>query len=96
MTKNIKYVKIKDGDFGLLNLSNMIPVPDNVIINFDIRSSANKNIYFQQLRYLKKHLKEIEKDAKKIYELFDKGDKDLIKHCCNYKLLEDKQKEYKR
>jgi protein AbiQ len=46
MPENIKYVKIQNGEFGLLNLSNMIPVLDDVIINFDIRTSTNKNIYF--------------------------------------------------
>jgi protein AbiQ len=92
MRESIKYEKIDEGKLGLLNLSNMIPVPDKVIINFDINKDKNKYLYFSQLRYFKKNYKKIIKKANKLYSLVASGNEKLKKYCCDYVLLEKKLK----
>ncbi|HML05079.1 MAG TPA: type III toxin-antitoxin system ToxN/AbiQ family toxin [Methanobacterium sp.] len=94
MKESIKYEKVCDGRLGLVNLSNMLPVLDSVIIKFDINQSENKNLYLSQLRYFKKNYTKIQKKANKLYSLVTSGNKGLMVNCCNYLLLEKKLLEY--
>jgi protein AbiQ len=94
MKESIKYEKIDKGKLGLLNLSNMIPVPDTAILDFDVNKDKNKYLYFSQLRYFKKNYTKIMKKAKKLYSLVVFGNEKLKSHCCNYILLEEKSKKF--
>lgn len=78
----------------------MIPVIDEVIhkVNFNSITDQNYKCLLQsEYRIIKSREKEIRTDSRIIYfyRLNDKNkDKGLYNLCCDYKLLEEKSKEY--
>lgn len=97
LRESIKYEKINDGKYGLLNISNMIPVQDKLIMAFDINQIKDykyKNILISQLRYLKANKNKIFKKALKLYKLITSGNEKLKKSCCDYSILESKIQNY--
>lgn len=98
MKDNQFIYKIHDGKYGILGFNNMIPIPDNELIRFDINleNRRYKQILISQYRFCNKHTKEILKKANYTYlNRIDGKNKFLVKVCCNYKLLEQKCLEYK-
>ena len=74
----------------------MIPVNNTEIINFDINKEGKKyrQILISQYHFCNKHIEEIQIKALQTYNKSQKN-KFLRKICCNFKLLEEKSKEYK-
>lgn len=101
-------VKIKGGTLGVLNLNNMIPIPENALIKFNIDKEPDqqyKNVLFEQAAFINvpKNKESILNRSKKVYNLVTNGLKNgakspdvkrLIKRSCNFPLLEEKCKGY--
>lgn len=91
---------IRDTDnklLGIINFNNMIPVIDEVIIHFNIKQDKDYSLLKKEHIYCVTHQNEILKKAVKIYNLVTKYKKQsLIKRSCNFTLLENKSKEYKK
>lgn len=97
MKNNIFIFKIHNGKYGILGFNNMIPVKKEQLVYFDIN---NENINYRQVlisqyRFCNKHDKEIKEKA---YETYNKSlnNSFMKKICCNFKLLEEKCKEFKK
>ena len=92
----------KIGNMAVLRINNMIPVTDEVIhpINFNSISDSNyKYLLLSEYRIIKNREKEIRTDSRIIYyyRINDKNkNKSLYNLCCDYQLLEEKSKNYKK
>lgn len=97
LKNNIFIFKIHKGKYGMLGFNNMIPVKDTELIDFDINGESKKykQILISQYHFCNKHIQEIQKKALETYSKSQKN-KFLKKVCCNFKLLEEKLKEYRR
>lgn len=92
---------------GVLNVNNMIPVDDCVIMPIDIKVYANdsksvKNNKIwrtKELDWCQKNAGIIEKKAKKIYKLVVENPKEnirLVKRCCKFDVLESVLEKWKQ
>lgn len=92
----------KIGDIAVLRINNMIPVVDSVIhrINFsDEKDNQYRLLLQNEYRIIKSREREIRTDSRIVYHyrLNDKNkEKRLYKICCDFKLLEEKSKEYNK
>lgn len=90
----------KIGDMAVLRINNMIPVIDSVIhrINFrDEKDSQYRLLLQNEYRIIKSREREIRTDSRIVYyyRLNDRNkEKGLYKICCDFRLLEEKSKEY--
>lgn len=112
LKSDIDFVKIKNPEtgkiYGAINLNNMIPVTSKnyTEITFEnlenfrtFKNSREKKLYWKLLceeyNFLDEKL--ILKNAHKIYELkYRKPYNNVSRRCCNFKLLEEKCREYNR
>ena len=94
---NIFIFKIHNGKYGMLGFNNMIPVYDTELVDFDINkeNTKYKQILISQYHFCNKHIQEIQTKALETYNRSQKS-KFLKNVCCNFKLLEEKLKEYKQ
>lgn len=104
MKNNIDFYKIDSGKLGAVNFNNMIPVPETEyqVINVNTKYSNQFDITYQnllrnQLRWLNRNGKGLREKAKVLYykRINNKLSDSVKNRCCNYKLLEEKTKEYK-
>lgn len=82
---------------SVINFNNMIPVAQNSIIEFDIRKDKNLNLLEKEIEFCNnfKNKKQIKEQAIKVYNIVKNHTNERIeKRCCNFKLLEEKCKEY--
>ena len=90
--------KIDGGRLGVINLNNMIPVPDAAIIRLDIENEPDekyKNLLRNQAKIIHSNNDNIKKKAKRLYSIVNSGSQpNLNSRCCTYKLLESKCLEY--
>ena len=90
----------KIGDMAVLRINNMVPVIDEVVHKVDFASITDENYKYllqSEYRIIKNREKEIRTDSRIVYyyRLNDKNKgKGLYNLCCDYKLLEEKSKEY--
>ena len=98
-------VKIDNGRLGVVNLNNVLPVNENCYVVFDLNKKTNstteKNrieLLTNQLDYLNLHKNLIISKSKRLYKLRVKNilPTNVIDRCCDYKLLEEKCKEYSK
>ena len=96
--KTLDIVKIDGGKLGVINLNNMIPVPDSEVNIIDIEKIPDekyKNLLRKQADFITSHEKLIIKKAERLYKIVNSGKQpEFNKRCCNYKLLELKCIEY--
>ena len=99
MRNTLDLIKIKDGEYGVVNLNNMIPVSKNNYREFDLNNKKNNELELHrielltnQLRWLNINKKKIYTKSKILYDLYvsNKLPKNVKDRCCNYPLLEDK------
>ncbi len=64
---SIYLAKIDGGKYGIIGINNMIPVPDNKLIDFDISKDKNRNVLISQFVFCKKHSRELVWKANKVY-----------------------------
>ena len=95
MKNNVYIFKIHNGKYGILGFNNMIPVQEKSLINFNIdkEKTSYKQILISQYHFCNKHIQEIQEKARITYERSQKIEF-FKKVCCNFKLLEEKCKEY--
>lgn len=96
MKNNIFIFKIHNGKYGILGFNNMIPVKNSQLIDFDINKENGryKQILISQYHFCNKHIQEIKEKAKQTYNK-SLSNSFMKKICCNFKLLEEKCKNYK-
>lgn len=103
LKNTLDLLKIDDGNLGVINLNNMIPVTSKNYEEFDFnKQPANQSERFRiklltnQLRWLTSHKQEIRTKSKLLYTLYKnkKLKKNVEDRCCNYMLLEDKCRDF--
>ncbi|MBR1376790.1 MAG: type III toxin-antitoxin system ToxN/AbiQ family toxin [Bacilli bacterium] len=106
MKEFIDFIKIDDGNLGIINLNNMIPVTKNnyKVINYkeyDSNVFHDMNYYRMQqkeLLWLNRNKNIIISRAYKLYTKYmnNKLPEAIRKRCCDFKLLEEKCDEYNK
>lgn len=96
---NATHIRIGE-NLGMIKLNNMIPASkDNLrYVNFDnIQDKKYKNLLIQQNNFIQLNTERIREMADKLYKFvtIDKK-KFFIQICCDFKLLEEKCKSYKK
>jgi protein AbiQ len=82
---------------SVINLNNMIPVPNNAKIEFDIDLDVNANLLRTEYAFCKKNANDIISIAKRIYNaVVNNTWESLAKRSCNFTLLEEKCREYSK
>ena len=101
----IDFLKIKDGELGVVNFNNMIPVRENnyAIVNlnkpaFNESEQKYQKMLIEQLDWLNAHYRQIKSKSFKLYKLYNSGKlpQNIKDRCCNFKLLEEKCIEYEK
>ena len=114
MSNSLDFHKLQDSDTGylyaVLNLNNMIPVPDSCITQLkynqieQFRPFSNekeKNDYIYLLQKEKALIDSMQSTLqRKAEKLYDKclhlPESSLVSRCCNFKLLEEKSSTYSK
>ena len=105
LRNTVDLIKIDNGNLGVINLNNMIPVSKNNYNEFDINqnhpniSERKRSILlYRQLRWLNSHERLVIGKAIRLYDNYKKDRLiNIIKdRCCNYPLLEEKCAEYNK
>ena len=97
MRESVDFIKIKD--YAVINLNNMIPVPNSQIIDIDINKEKNpsyKYLLQAESREINNQRNKIRKNAEIVYShKKHNGDStDLAKRTNNFELLEKLCKEF--
>lgn len=104
MKNSIDFLKLDGGKLGAINFNNMIPVrKDNIKLidlneDFNIISDEKYKMLLQnQIFWLNRNIEKVYSKSYKLYEKYvsKKLDSKIAKRCCNFKLLEQKCREYK-
>lgn len=105
LRNNLDIIKIKNGEYGVVNFNNMLPVNKNNYEVFNLNKKTKNIIEMHkielmnnQLRWLTLNKKKIYKKSSILYNLYKNGKlKESIKaRCCNFPLLEEKCKTYNK
>lgn len=105
MKNTIDFFKIKNGELGVINFNNMIPVTqDNyklLSLNQDTNNQRERKkqmLLKKQLFWLNKNEKFLHLKSKKIYDDYccEILPQTIRKRCCNFVLLEEKCLEYNK
>ena len=101
MKNSLDFVKINQGKFGVINLNNMFPVIEEVIIEKNINLEEDnkyKELLVNQLDWCNKmeNRDNIYRKAEKLYkEILNKKEQSRFwNRCCNFSLLEEKAIEF--
>lgn len=97
---NIDIYKIKNGELGIINFNNMIPVDEALAAMVDlskIKQIKYKYLMLEQLRIFNRDYAKILKKAKKIYSLRYKKyfNQNIKNRCCDWLKLEQALSKYK-
>ncbi|MBQ8680650.1 MAG: type III toxin-antitoxin system ToxN/AbiQ family toxin [Treponema sp.] len=98
LSETVDFIKI--GDMAVINLNNMFPVIDGV---FSLKNPADesdtqyKTLLNNEIRIIRKKEEQIITNAKTVYnhKMTNDGKSKLSQRCNDFKLLEEKCKEYK-
>lgn len=95
----LDYIKIDKGLLGIINLNNMIPVPDGQYRIFDIDNEPNKNyktLLKNQFIFFNNNSANIINKAKKLHNLYAKNHlhQNIKSRCCEFLELEKKCQEF--
>lgn len=106
MKNMLDFFKIKNGELGVINFNNMIPVTSKNYLLINLNSDKldsnidkkYKKMLREQVIWLNKNNIQVRKKSNILYKLYTNGKLPLniIKRCCNFKLLEEKCLEYNR
>lgn len=110
MNENIDFIKIMKQErlLGVLNLNNMVPIADDYIriLKYKeideyriFKNSNERELYISfinlELKLINDKIEKIKKSAIKLYtEKLQRPNSKISKRCCDFKLLENKCKEY--
>lgn len=99
----LDFLKLDSGRLGAINFNNMLPVSENNIIKLDLdkeclTKSEEKytKLLKEQIYWLNRNDEKLYGRSKKLYDKYLDGtlDAKTAARCCNFKLLEEKCKEY--
>ena len=105
MKNTVDFFKIKNGELGAVNFNNMIPVSKNnyslVELNKETLTVSEfkyQKLLREQLEWLNANYYQVKNKSFKLYNLYNNGKlpENIMKRCCNFKLLEEKCKQYKK
>lgn len=99
MKSNLDFIKIKKGELGIINLNNMIPVPDKFIKDISLANKDKKyrKLLIEQERWIIRNKEIIIKKSEKLYKLITEKENTIWhKRCNNFKLLENKALEWEK
>ena len=101
MNKNaLNIFKINDGELGIVNINNMIPSPISCLTEVLplVKDKQYKNLVINQTAYLNKYKRGLMRKVKKFILQYNKNllPKRIMDRCCDFKLLEEKCKEYEK
>ena len=105
MRESIDFIKIEEpgNKYAVLNLNNMIPVPNEVIIEFDMDYSEThteeemkyRDLLWAEWEICKAKQNKILTNAKLLYQIvIDKKPEHIVRRCCDFPLLERASIEY--
>lgn len=103
LLNTIDIIKIANGELGVINFNNMIPVyKDNYQLIDLNKKTSNKSelmriiLLRNQLRWLNTNRVDIYSKSSLLYEKYINGllPENVTNRCCNFKLLEEKCEEY--
>ena len=103
LKNTIDLIKIRDGDLGVVNLNNMLPVTNKNYTIFNLNKKSSKvneqnriGLLKKQLRWITSNRKEIITKSTLLYNLYidDKLPINVKDRCCNFPLLEIKCNEF--
>ena len=105
MKNNIDLIKIDNGKLGVINFNNMIPVNKTNYELFNLNKKTNntselkrQKLLTSQLRWLNSNITFVKNKAIKLYDFYvnNKLPERISSRCCDFKLLEQKCKEYNK
>lgn len=105
LKNTLDLLRIKNGEYGVVNFNNMIPVTKNNYQEFDLNKITNDKkekqrieLLKNQLRWLTSHKNIVFTKSKNLYKLYKNNylPKRVMNRCCNFPLLEEKSKIYNR
>ena len=101
MKNTIDFIKINNGRDGVINLNNMIPIPEDQYYEINVKEEIRKDkkygiILKYQIKWCNNNKMQIINNARKLYNLIinEKANLSLKKRCCNFKILEKKLNQY--
>lgn len=89
--KALDIFKIDEGKLGVINLNNMVPVPESALIKFNINEEKvdYQNLLKKQIITIRTQSSKIIEKAEKLYKICKTGKQSRLNHrCCNFILLE--------
>lgn len=102
MKNTIDFLKIDNGNLGAINFNNMIPIPIDQCVKIDVENESDeiyKTLLYKQINWCneKENRLLILNRAKNLYNkvVNKKLPQRIIDRCCDFKMLEEKSKEYK-
>lgn len=96
---NSSFMKIKNGELGIIRFSTMIPVPEDCVqlLNVNEQDEKYKALINEQIIIINQNEKNILHRAKVTYDCVTKRtNKFLINISCDFKILEKYYKNYKK
>lgn len=112
MSDSIDFIKIIQDEkiIGVLNLNNMIPINDENVKQLkykeideyrNFKDEKEKRLYISFLNFelslINKKMEKIKHNAQELYdEKINNPNSRISKRCCNFTLLEEKCRKYKR
>lgn len=112
MKEDIDFIKLLDGEtlFGVLNLNNMIPIIETAIVPLKYADIEKYKVFInfeekakyigllnKELQIIQKNETKILQSAKKIYNIkTNHPEAKIAKRIIDFKLLEEKAKEYQK
>ena len=96
MNEDIDFIKISENDriLGVLNLNNMIPIDNDSVKNLKYSDISLLNM---ELELINSRIEKIKANAFKLYnEKTNRPNSKISKRCCDFKVLEEKCRKYKR
>lgn len=95
MKQSIDFMKLDEGNLGVVNLNNMIPVKKDFYNEIDFEQISDlryRRLLKKQYYYLNRNKESLYSFSRRLYKLYINNnlDKKLFNRCCNFKLLEEK------
>lgn len=100
MKETSDFIKINNGNLGIINLNNMIPVLSNNVVEINIRAISDKKyatLLDSQIRWIERNNELLISKSFKLYKIITEKENTIFhKRSNNFKLLEEKSKEYEK
>ena len=101
MKNKIDFIKINKGRDGVINLNNMIPIPEKEFKEINVKEEIKKDkkygiILKYQIKWCNENKEQIINNAKKLYNLITNktANINLKNRCCDFKELEKNLNQY--